>query len=61
LLIAAFLGLGFGLAIAFFFEYIDDSIKLAEEVERDLQLPFLGMIPAAQWNPDTSAYIASTS
>ncbi|HXI84235.1 MAG TPA: polysaccharide biosynthesis tyrosine autokinase [Verrucomicrobiae bacterium] len=52
LLIAAFLGLGFGLAIAFFFEYIDDSIKLAEEVERDLQLPFLGMIPAAQWNPD---------
>src|ERR1017187_1051879 len=52
LLIAGFLGLGFGLAIAFFFEYIDDSIKLAEEVERDLQLPFLGMIPAAQWNPD---------
>ena len=52
LLVAAFLGLGFGLAIAFFFEYIDDSIKLAEEVERDLQLPFLGMIPAAQWNPD---------
>ena len=52
LLIAAFLGLGFGLAIAFFFEYIDDSIKLAEEVERELQLPFLGMIPAAQWNPD---------
>src|ERR1017187_5420596 len=27
LLIAGFLGLGFGLAIAFFFEYIDDSIK----------------------------------
>ena len=52
LLVAAFFGLGLGLAIAFFFEYIDDSIKLAEEVERDLQLPFLGMIPAAQWNPD---------
>ncbi len=52
LLVAAFVGLGLGLAIAFFFEYIDDSIKLAEEVERDLQLPFLGMIPAAQWNPD---------
>ena len=52
LLVAAFVGLGLGVAIAFFFEYIDDSIKLAEEVERDLQLPFLGMIPAAQWNPD---------
>jgi len=52
LLMAAFFGLGMGLALAFFIEYIDDSIKLAEEVERDLQLPFLGMIPAAQWNPD---------
>ncbi len=52
LLIAAFFGLGLGLALAFFIEYIDDSIKLAEEVERDLQLPFLGMIPAAQWSPD---------
>jgi capsular exopolysaccharide synthesis family protein len=52
LLLAAFVGLGLGLALAFFIEYIDDSIKLAEEVERDLQLPFLGMIPAAQWSPD---------
>ena len=52
LLVAAFFGLGLGLALAFFIEYIDDSIKLAEEVERDLQLPFLGMIPAAQWSPD---------
>lgn len=52
LLVAALFGLGLGLALAFFIEYIDDSIKLAEEVERDLQLPFLGMIPAAQWNPD---------
>jgi capsular exopolysaccharide synthesis family protein len=52
LLVAAFFGLGLGLALAFFIEYIDDSIKLAEEVERDLQLPFLGMIPAAQWSAD---------
>jgi capsular exopolysaccharide synthesis family protein len=52
LMMAAFFGLGFGLALAFFIEYVDDSIKLAEEVERDLQLPFLGMIPAAQWDPD---------
>ena len=50
LLMAAFAGLGLGLALAFFIEYIDDSIKLAEEVERDLQLPFLGMVPAAQWS-----------
>ncbi len=53
--VAAFGGLGLGLALAFFIEYIDDSIKLAEEVERDLQLSFLGMIPAAQWNPDDLA------
>ena len=52
LMVAAFFGFGLGLALAFFIEYIDDSIKLAEEVERDLQLPFLGMIPAAQRSPD---------
>lgn len=52
LLAAALVGLGLGLALAFFIEYIDDSIKLAEEVERDLQLPFLGMIPAVQWSPE---------
>lgn len=52
LLVAAAFGLGLGLALAFFIEYIDDSIKLAEEVERDLQLPFLGMVPAAQWDPE---------
>ncbi|MCG3146964.1 MAG: hypothetical protein PCFJNLEI_00400 [Verrucomicrobiae bacterium] len=52
LLMAALVGLGLGLALAYFIEYIDDSIKLAEEVERELQLPFLGMIPAAQWSPD---------
>ena len=46
LLVAAFAGLGLGLALAFFIEYIDDSIKLAEEVERELQIPF----PAAQWS-----------
>ena len=57
LLMAAFAGLGLGLALAFFIEYIDDSIKLAEEVERDLQLPFLGMVPAAQWSiSDLSAH-----
>ncbi|NQU12256.1 polysaccharide biosynthesis tyrosine autokinase [bacterium] len=52
MVIAAFMGIGVGLALAFFIEYIDDSIKLAEEVERELQLPFLGMVPAAQWDPD---------
>ncbi len=52
LMLAAFFGLGLGLALAFFVEYVDDSIKIAEDVERDLQLPFLGMVPAAQWNHD---------
>jgi len=57
MMVAAGFGLGLGLALAFFIEYIDDSIKLAEDVERELQLPFLGMIPAAQWDPeDLSAH-----
>jgi capsular exopolysaccharide synthesis family protein len=50
LLLSASFGLGLGIVLAFFIEYVDDSIKVAEEVERDLKLPFLGMVPAAHWS-----------
>jgi capsular exopolysaccharide synthesis family protein len=52
LLLSAAFGLGIGIVLAFFIEYVDDSIKVAEEVERDLKLPFLGMVPSAHWQAD---------
>ena len=51
-LVAAFLGFGLGGALAFFLVYIDDPVKLAESFTRDLQLPFLGMVPFASWSLD---------
>lgn len=41
---AIVLGLSFGLIIAFFLEYIDDTIKTKDDVERFLELPVLGII-----------------
>lgn len=39
------LGLGFGIALAFFLEYMDRSLRSAEQVEQFLKLPTLGIIP----------------
>lgn len=45
LLIGAFLGLFGGIALAFLFEHLDDTIKHGEDLERHLGLPLLGLIP----------------
>lgn len=34
-----------GIALAFFFEYLDDSAKTVEEIERVTRWPFLGSVP----------------
>jgi len=39
------IGLGSGTVIAFFVEYLDASIKTADDVERWIELPVLGFIP----------------
>lgn len=44
---AAALGLVLGLVLAFLLEYLDDTLKSAEDVERYLALPVLGSIPSA--------------
>ncbi len=38
-------GLGAGVGLAYFIEYLDTSIKTADDVERVLGLPVLGLIP----------------
>src|SRR5512139_505748 len=45
LLIAIFLGLFGGIGLAFLFEHLDDTVKASEEMEQQLGLPVLGIIP----------------
>ena len=68
--VSLFLGLGaavgliFGVAIAFFLEYLDTSVKSLEDVERYLQVPVLAVIPKdvgvlhkqSGMSPDAEAY-----
>ena len=44
-LLAAVIGLFGGAALAFFFEYLDDSVKTVEDIERVTKWPFLGNVP----------------
>ncbi len=45
LLLAAIVGLFLGLGLAFFFEYLDNTVKGPEDVEEVLRLPSFGMVP----------------
>ena len=64
LVLGAIVGLVFGIAIAFFLEYIDTSVKSLEDVERFLQVPVLAVIPKdvgvlhkqSGMSPDAEAY-----
>ena len=44
-MIGVFVGLAMGVALAFFAEYLDTSLKTVGEVEERLQIPVLGVIP----------------
>jgi len=45
-LIALFLSMGLGVGFALILEYLDDSVRSADEVERLLHLPALAIIPS---------------
>lgn len=45
LIVGAILGILVGVIVAFIFDYMDTSIKSLEDVERNLELPVLGVIP----------------
>jgi len=49
ILFAAFIGLGLGMAFAFFLEYIDTSMKTPEDIKR-IQIPYMGFIPTFHTN-----------
>ncbi len=46
-LIALLLAIAFGIALALFLEYLDDTVKTTNDVERGLRLPALAVIPIA--------------
>ncbi len=46
LMIALVFGVLIGVALAFFLEYLDSSVKTPEDVDRHIKLPSLGVIPA---------------
>ncbi|MFQ5663405.1 MAG: GumC family protein [Terriglobia bacterium] len=48
IVLALFLSLPAGIALAFFREYLDNTIKTPDEVERYSGLPMLGMVPSAE-------------
>ena len=49
-IIGLIVGLGAGLGVAFFLEYLDNTIKLPEDIKRHLDIPFLGIIPLYSTN-----------
>ena len=48
LLLALFLGLFGGIGLAFLMEYLDNSVKTSEDIERYAKLPTLGIVPEFQ-------------
>lgn len=60
LFMAALVGLGLGLGLVFGLEYLDDSVRYPEEVTHGLGMPFLGMVPSANWEAsDLRAHLLS--
>lgn len=45
IMLAAVIGLFMGIGLAFFFEYLDNTIKTPEDLKRYLDLSFLGPVP----------------
>jgi exopolysaccharide transport family protein len=50
ILLAVLLGMISGVGLAFFFEYLDNTIKLPEDILRYLRVPYLGPVPAMALN-----------
>ncbi len=45
LMLSGFLGLAGGVGLAFFLEFFDDRLKSSEQIERELHLPSLALVP----------------
>lgn len=45
ILLSVIIGLFGGIGLAFFMEYLDNTVKTYEDIERFVRLPFLGIVP----------------
>lgn len=54
LLLAIIVGLALGVGMAFFLEYLDNTIKLPEEIKKHLDIPYLGPAPAIDFDANPS-------
>lgn len=55
IILAAVVGLMSGLGLAFFLEYLDNTIKIPEDVKNHLKVPYLGPVPAFAMEEDEEA------
>jgi succinoglycan biosynthesis transport protein ExoP len=63
IMLGIMVGLVMGISLAFFFEYLDNSVKTAEDIKRYLDIPFLGLIPKVSRkdvSSNNTRYIADT-
>jgi capsular exopolysaccharide synthesis family protein len=56
LILAIILGLGGGVGLAFLFDFLDNSVKTSEDVERYAALPTLGVVPKFSLEGASKAY-----
>ena len=54
LFLAIIVGLVGGTALAFFFEFLDNSIKSPDDIQHYLSIPFLGFIPRVAYNGNSN-------
>ncbi|MDQ5988215.1 MAG: Tyrosine-protein kinase etk [Syntrophus sp. SKADARSKE-3] len=57
ILLAIVVGLSMGVGLAFFLEYLDNTIKLPEEVNALLKIPYLGPVPAIAHEDDSESAV----
>ena len=54
IILASIIGLIAGLGLTFFLEFLDNTIKVPDDIKRELDIPYLGPVPAMASNrPDT--------
>jgi capsular exopolysaccharide synthesis family protein len=54
IILAAIIGLMGGIGLAFFFEYLDDTVKTPDDLKRYFGIPFLGPIPFHDFSQHTT-------
>jgi len=54
MMLAIMLGIVGGISLAFFFEFLDNTIKTQEDIDRGLEMPFLGVIPSFDTDDDAN-------